>query len=145
MTRPTKRQVENELEDLTDDDTEEREPVIMKLTSLTDDRGRSLPREESPHPELTVESHPDSDRHDTLSIAIPKVWPNGYPDVGILTVYGCKSIPQTWPNDLENSENAVLACELWDELSNSDLEDEYAVRQERGEPIPPILEPYGEE
>ena len=140
----TRRQLKNEVNDLTgDDDGDGR--IVINLTGMWEKGEFSQTRGDSPHPELTTERHPDSDRHDTLSIAIPKVWPNGYPDVGILTVYGCESIPQTWPNDLENSENAVLACELWDELSDSDLEDEYAVRQERGEPIPPILEPYGEE
>lgn len=141
----TRRQLKNEVDDLTADDTEGERPLVVNFASLTDDRGRRLPREESPHPELTVESWPDSDRHDSLKIAIPNVWPNEYPNCTMLCVYGCKSIADTWPNDLENDENAVLACELWDKMSEAQLEHEYELRQEEGEPIPPILEPYGEE
>jgi len=142
MTRPTKRQLEKELDGLTDDTSGEA-PLMVLLTSFNHaTEGGMATRDESPHPELTVQAWPDSDRHDELHIAVPNVWPNGYPDVGVLMVHACGSVTDTWPGESLEGENSVLACELWEKLDDDDLRREYDIRQENGDPIPPILETY---
>jgi len=138
----TRRQLKNEVNDLTgDDDGDGR--IVINLTGMWEKGEFSQTRGDSPHPELTTERHPDSDRHDALHLAIPSVWPSGFP-TGIVLVHACDSYTDEWPSSEERS-NKILACELWDSLSEAQLEHEYELRQEQGEPIPPILEPYGEE
>ena len=139
----SKREIEREVQSLHGDETKG-EAVVLNLTSLYGSPGETLTREDSPHPELTVESHPDSDRHNDLSIAIPNVW-NNYPEAGVLIVHSCKSVTETWGEEYENDPNTRLACELWDSLSEADLRREYEHRADRGEPIPPLLEEYAAE
>ena len=142
MTRPTKRQLKNELDSLVDDGSGEA-PLMVVLTGFNQaTEGGMATRDDSPHPELTVQAWPDSDRHDELHIAVPNVWPNGYPDVSTLLVYSCDSVADTWPGESLDSDNSVLACELWDALDDNDLRREYEIRQENGDPLPPILETY---
>lgn len=138
MTRKSKRELERDLDDLEPDHDDDMVPVVFSFTSFG-----SSDLADSPHPELTVETWPDSDRHDNLSIALPNLWPERYAGEPSVLVESCKNdITETWPEDPEESDNRVLACELWDALTDEDLREEYRIREENGEQIPPILEEY---
>jgi hypothetical protein len=141
MPRKSKREIERDLETL-DADEEDAGPLIIKLTSFTNlENPPPVNRSDSPHPELTVEAFPESDRHDELHIAVPNLWPEEYLGESMVFVYSCPpGITDTWPDD--TLEDAVLACDLWDGLSDEDLREEYRIRNANADPIPPLLEEY---
>lgn len=130
----TKRSLESDVEQLKDRTGDEREPpLIFNLTSSPDEVDRS----DFPHPELTVQSHPEQ-RPDSFSLAIPKFLPEQYLGVGTLFVVSCNSWEYYGADP--STERGALACELWDALSDEDLEREKEYREENDEPMPAILE-----
>lgn len=135
MTRKTKRQIERDIDDLDDDDDRSEPPLIFTMTHVMGD--------DTPHPELTVESWPDSDRHDTKSIAVPNRYPPEYLEKPVLLVESCSNrVTDTWDGEPEDDDIRVRACTLWDALSEEDLKEEKRLREENDDPIPPLLEDY---
>lgn len=143
MTRKSKRELEREVKNLESDDTADA-PLVFGMTTLGPPG--EADREDSPHPELTVEQWPDSPRHDTLGIAIPNLIPYPYAEESMLFVESCGNrITETWPDDPEDTDTRVRACDLWDALTEEDLGREYKLRIENDEPVPPVLERYAPE
>ena len=138
----TRRQIENGVDDLKSDESGGR-PLVVNHTGMWEKGKIPNNREASPHPELTTQRHPNSEQHNSLHLAIPNVWPSGFPS-GIVFVYACNSHADKWPKS-EDESNKIYACKLWDALDETQLKQEYELRKENGEPIPPLLEDYGDD
>ena len=137
MSRKSKRELEREVEDLTDKDDPDGGCGLLINMATFEHEGKWPDKEESPHPELTVRSFPER-KPKSLKIATPNVLPEPYCNEAILTVTTCDKQHKYAPDDAE--ENApVTACELWNALDEDELEREKAVREEEGEPIPDFL------
>lgn len=128
MSRKTKRSIENEVKDLKTNEGSNTDPLICVLTLCDED--------ESPHPELTVQPHPEQ-KPRSYKVAVPKLLTDEYRKRRWLTVTTCENGEKF---GLDESGKAVTACELWNALSDDDLEREKEIRQENNEPIPPLLE-----
>lgn len=136
MTRKTRRSIEQRMESVADGETADRGGIVVKTTA-------PHPRDDSPHPELTVEAYPDTDGPDGFKVATPKIWPQPYASQSVLCVEACRSdVGDTWP---EPSDPPVRPCDLWDKLTDAQLREEYEIRKQHGDPIPAILDQYDPE
>lgn len=141
MSRKSKREIERDLEDITDDDAEEgARPLIMNLTSIRDPDGGKPTIEDSPHPELTVQSWPES-RPEQLKIAIPYTIVEPWCNEPTLSVHTCENVERYGMNIAPDGTHAP-ACELWDGLDDEQLKEERRMREEEGEPLPELLLSY---
>jgi hypothetical protein len=142
MSRKSKREIERDLKDLTDDDDAEEDhgPLIMNFTSIREPGGGTPTLEDSPHPEVTVQSWPDS-RPEELKIAIPYTIVEPWCDESILSVHTCEDV-ERYGMDIVPDGSCAPACELWDALDDEQLKEERRIREEEGEPIPELLLGY---
>jgi len=137
MTKPTRRKIERQVEEIEENSTRtEGDPLIIDLTSF---RGE----ENSPHPELTVQAWPDKKPED-LALATPSVIPEEYATTSPIMVVRCDRI-EKYIIEEQSDSSYTTPCELWDLLSEEQLEEEYEHRKEHGEPIPEVLAPYAPE
>jgi len=135
MIRKSQREIERDIEQL---DTSDEKPggILFGMTTISHEG----PPEESPHPELTVEEYPDSSYHDTYCIATPNVWPERYIGPPISLVYACdNTVMEMWGGEYPDHDNWVTACELWDLLTEEELQAEYEYRTDNDEQMPPLL------
>ncbi|GGJ17554.1 hypothetical protein GCM10008995_29140 [Halobellus salinus] len=123
MPNKSKRELEREIDRLEPDRGDAGVGLIIDLRE-----NEYTTREEAPRPELTVR---DPDR-DVYHIPIPHVPHTGHK--AILTV--SEDVRETWP---DTGDPAPTVAELWDELTPSDLQREKEIREQNGDPIPPIL------
>lgn len=137
MTRKSKREIERDVADLKpqDDGTG---PIVFHLTHVTY-TGKQWPdMSDSPHPELTVRPRPEQSPQ-TLKIAVPKLLPREHLGEDILFITTCENGGRYCPN---GDDSGVHACDLWGALDDEDRREEYRVRKEQDDPIPPILDDY---
>ena len=141
MSRKSKREIERDLEDLTDDDDAEEDPgpLIMNLTSIREP-GETPTIEDSPHPELTVQSWPES-RPEELKIAIPYTIVGPWCNEPTLSVHTCENV-ERYGMDLVPDGACSPACALWDALYDEQLKEERRIREEGGEPSRELLLGY---
>jgi hypothetical protein len=119
----TKRKVANKIEELESDSNDDSgDPLIISYSVV----------DETPHPELTVQPHPDT-RPDMRKVATPNVIPNSRFDKSVVFIDTCKN---------DSGEGWYNACELWDSMSEEQLQEEYQYRKANNEPIPEALAKY---
>jgi hypothetical protein len=136
---PTKRNIKNEVEDLKYDDGSTGSPLVLKLTGLMNEPGEPpADRDDSPHPELTVQPWPDQ-RPKSFSVAVPKVLPEPWRSESMLFVHNCEDGEKYRLDHMDDDNSVVTACQLWDALSEEQLREDKAIRKEQGEQIPPRL------
>lgn len=142
MSRKSKREIERDLEDITDDDDAEEGPgpLIINLTSIRDPGGGTPTIEDSPHPELTVQSWPDH-RPEDLKIAIPYTIVEPWCNEPTLSVHTCENADR-YGMGISPENTHTSACELWDALDDEQLKEERRMREEEREPIPELLLGY---
>ena len=124
----SKRTLKREVEQLSEEEKEVGEPIIIDLTSEpVTDVERALATK--PHP-----GHSDRE-----TVSIPKILPRRFwPEGGFLTVVSRKR----WDKYLfeePNGDDAAFAVGLWDRLTNDELATELAHRRENDKQIPPYL------
>lgn len=138
----TKRNLKNELEELKDDPGDGGGGIVIDYCNVIP-RGKQWPdMADSPHPELTIRPYPEK-KPKTLKVAVPNLISNEYLTNGFLTVATCdKSESHRIDPDADGT---MFACDLWDALTEEELEEEYLIREEEGEPIPALLEDYAPE
>jgi len=85
----------------------------------------------APRPELVV---PDVERGGYRT-ATPNALPDAY-DRPILFL--TDAVVETW--DKEHREGTVPVSEVWDSMTDEDLQAEYEYRTQHGEPVPEYLE-----
>lgn len=115
--------------------------TILHYTGVKPPEGEAWPeKEDASHPELVIQPWPEKKPRD-LTIAVPNLLPERYRTVGFLIVESCKGVRATRDDDAGGggSTTAVKACDLWDELTDEDLREEYAYRVRNDEPIPDML------
>ena len=126
----TKRKVANKIEELEEatanDDAGD--PLIVCYTVV----------DETPHPELTVIPYPER-RPDMRSVATPNYIPEQFLQDSTLFINICDDAIGFDPH---GEEVGVRACEIWDSMTEEQLQQEYEYRKEQGEPIPDILSEY---
>lgn len=132
----TKRSLKNDLEQLKETNSNGNDPIIMHLTHFDHD-GSWPNRDESPHPELTVQPYPEF-KPKSLKIAVPNLIPEAHLQGRFLSIQTCDTPSKHSPT--EGDDGVVFACELWDALSDDDLEQEKEIRQENDDPMPPLFE-----
>ncbi len=136
---PTKRNIKNEVEDLKPEDEDTGKTLVLNLAGLYAELGEPSPdREDSPHPELTVQPWPEQ-RPKSFSIAVPKVIPEPWCNEPMLFVHNCENADRYLFEENKEERNTVAACELWDALSEEQLREDKAIRKEEGDQIPPRL------
>lgn len=143
MSRLSRREIERDLESFTPLEDDLHGPgIVLDMTSLPP----GATREDSPHPDLTVEAWPHTPGENGLQLAVPNVVPQSYASRSYLVVESCDGCTtDTWPDTDEDEDAAVPACELWEAMTEADLEEEYAHRKANNEPIPERLAHYEEE
>ncbi|APX97556.1 hypothetical protein [Natronorubrum daqingense] len=127
----TKRSIKNDVEDLKSREGVDSDPLVCVLTHCDG--------EDSPHPELTIQPHPEQ-KPQSHRIAVPILKSVEYLEERWFTVHTCENAEKFGLHTTGNDDSTVTACELWDALTDDDLEREKELRKERDEPIPPILE-----
>lgn len=138
----SRKKIQNRIDDLEPEHSHGDAPgLIMNLTSIREPNKKPTV-EDSPHPELTVQSWPDS-RPDELKIATPStdLIPEPYASVSILSVHTCENV-ERYRMDIAPDGTHAPACELWNMLSEDDLREEKRRREEKNEPIPELLAEY---
>lgn len=136
---PTKRNIKNEVEDLKPNDGPTEDPLVLNLTGLMHEPGEQRPdRGDSPHPELTVQPWPEQ-RPDSFNIATPNVIPEPWRSEPTLFVHTCENAEKYRMDHMEKDSSVVTACQLWDALTEEQLREDKAIREERGEQIPSLL------
>jgi len=145
MSRKSKREIERDLEDLTDDGLEPGQdgvgPMVISMTHIMEPGGVEPTYDNSPHPELTVPQHQGTSA-ETLVIATPNVIPEPYCNESVLSVCSCKTEENYNADWMDDEQRPILACELWDALDDEQLKEERRMREEEGEPIPELLLGY---
>ena len=137
MTKPTRRKIERQVEEIEENSTTtEGDPILINLTNFYNE-------EESPHPELTVQPWPDK-KPEELNLAVPSVIPDKYATTSPIMVVRCDEIEKFVTDNMGGS-SYTTPCQLWDSLSEEQLEEEAEIRKEKGEPIPEVLTPYASE
>ena len=140
MSRKSKRELERELEELSDGAGDDAPTSVLDVAYFSHE-GRWADMEESPHPELTIQPFPEQ-KPKSLKIAVPKRLPEPYCDQRHLTVATCDTKHKHTPDGTPEENAPVPACDLWKELDEADLEREKEIREEEGEPIPDFLTGY---
>ena len=140
MSRKSKREIERELEELTGDSHDDAPTSILNLAYFEHD-GKWPDMEESPHPELTIKPFPER-KPNSLKIAVPNILPEPYCNQSRLTVVTCDTTHKHTPEGIPKENAPIPACDLWEALSEADLEREKEIREEEGEPLPELLAEY---
>jgi len=138
----SRKRIENRIEDLepeqSDDDAA---PLMISMTHITEPGGVEPTYDNSPHPELTVPQHQGTSA-ETLVIATPNVIPEPYCNESILSVCSCTNEENHNADWMNDEQRPILACELWDALSDEQLTEERQIREANDEPIPEVLAEY---
>ncbi len=137
MTKPTRRQIERQVEKI-EESTKAAggEPLLINLTTVHSE-------EEAPHPELVVQRWPDK-KPEELALAVPSVIPDKHATASPIMVVPCNKIEKfVIPEQPDSS--YTTPCELWDSMSEEQLQEEHQHRKEHGEQIPEVLAPYAPE
>lgn len=143
MSKPTRRQVENNVEQLKEESEHlEADPLIMNLASFSELEKAYPDKGEADNPELVIQPWPDK-KPQSLSYAIPNYIPENFLQCSFLIVYGDN--PGKFGIEPESTTDAVAVTTLWDSLSEADLQREYKYRVEHDEQIPDVLQPYASE
>lgn len=143
----SKRELQREVETLSEQTAStDSGPMIMRLTYFEDDSGDvyNATREDSPHPELTVQPFPES-RPESLTIAVPSILPEKYARRTWLFAVTCTRKDRYVADRSEDAPGCVSPCEIWDSMTEAQLREERAHRERNDEQIPAILEPYAPE
>ena len=136
----SRNRIENRLEDLEPNDDGDAPAAVLNLAHF-DHNGKWPDMEESPHPELTIKPFPER-KPNSLKIAVPNILPEPYCNEAVLTVVTCDTKHKHTPEGTPEENAPVMACDLWEALSEADLEREKEIREEEGEPIPDFLARY---
>ena len=136
----TKRKIANKIDELEGDrGTDNTDCMVMNLAHVKHPNGKRWPdMEDSPHPELTIKPYPEQ-KPNSLKIAVPTVIPEEFRTGRIIFVEACAGDSITREGDGTPDTRATTACELWEAMSDEQLEEEHKIRQERGESIPDLL------
>jgi len=139
----TKRKIANKIDELEEDHgTDNTDCVVMNLAHVKTPRGKRWPdMEDSPHPDLTIKPYPEQ-KPNSLKVAVPTVIPEEFRTGRILFVEACAGDSTTRDGDGTPEATKTTACELWEAMSDEQLEEEHKIRQEWGEPIPDRLADY---
>lgn len=143
----SKRELQREVETLSEQTVStDNGPMVMRLTYFGDKYNATPSREDSPHPELTVQPYPES-RPESLAIAVPSILPEKYARRTWLFTVTCTKRDRyvSEGGTPEGAPEYVPPCEIWDSMTEAQLREERAHRERNDEQIPPILEPYAPE
>jgi hypothetical protein len=135
----SRKRIENRIEDLEPEQSDnDAAPLMISMTHITEPGGVEPTYDNSPHPELTVPQHQGTSA-ETLVIATPNVIPEPYCNESILSVCSCKTEKNYNADWMNDEQRPILACELWDALSDEQLTEERQIREANDEPIPEVL------
>jgi len=125
LTRRSKRELTREVDNLRPEDDDTGAGLVLNLTNVVDT---------SPHPELTVQPWPEA-KPQSRKIAVPKVIPEKFSEnIIIVEMCGDKA-----PRGAGGDKDGLFACDLWEELTDEQLREEYEIRQAENDPIPEYL------
>jgi len=137
----SRKKIQNRIDDLEPEQDDGAGPMIISLTHFALGADVEKTYDNSPHPELTVPRH-QGIRHETLVIATPNVIPEPYCNESLLSVCSCTNEEKHKADWMDDEQKPLLACELWNALSDEQLRKERQIREEKNEPIPELLAEY---
>lgn len=126
----SKRDLKKEIENLSGEQQQDDVGLVVFTTGNHYETADAAPR-----PELVV---PDPDRGG-FELAVPNVIPETF-ETPILFL--SRRVRETWPDPPETDDDTVPLPRLWDDMSDEQRREERQIRQQNGDPLPPLLEEY---
>lgn len=143
MTRPSKREIEREVEGLQPSKSDDGVMIVIDQNHVQGgDKADLGPADwsASPHPMLSYKPFPEQKPY-SLKVAIPHFLPEPWASERFLFVETCEGDDPHGVREEEGS-GTVAACDLWDALSEEELKREARYRVEHDEPMVAALLPY---
>jgi len=137
----SRKKIQNRIDDLEPEQDDGVGPMVISMTHIMEPGGVEPTYDNSPHPELTVPQHQGTSA-ETLVIATPNVIPEPYCNESLLSVCSCTNEEKHKADWMDDEQKPLLACELWNALSDEQLRKERQIREEKNEPIPELLAEY---